>query len=89
MTGPPRNSDASGDTEAGSRRGSPPRMPRWVMVSGIVVGVLVLLFIVLQLTGLGGQHGPGRHLPGGGAPPAVTDVQTPASGHAPPAGGHG
>ena len=45
----------------------PPRMPRWVKVSAIVVGVLILLFLVLQLTGIGGQHGPGRHVTGHGA----------------------
>jgi hypothetical protein len=44
---------------------SGPGMPRWVKVSAIVVGVLILLVVVLALTGvLGGQHGPGRHIPG-------------------------
>ena len=44
---------------------TPPRMPRWVKVSGIVVIVLVLLVVVLQLTGvIGDGHGPGRHGPG-------------------------
>ena len=47
---------------------APPRMPRWVKVSAIVVGVLVLLFLVLQLMGIGGEHGPGRHVSGQGAP---------------------
>ncbi|WP_138757722.1 hypothetical protein [Modestobacter altitudinis] len=40
----------------------PPGMPRWVKVTAIVVGALVLLFLALQLTGVAGQHGPGRHL---------------------------
>jgi hypothetical protein len=40
----------------------PPGMPRWVKISGIVVGVLILLFLVLRLTGIGGDHGPGRHM---------------------------
>jgi hypothetical protein len=39
-------------------------MPRWAKVFGIVVLALVLLFVVANLTGLGGDHGPGRH--GGG-----------------------
>ena len=39
-----------------------PGMPRWVKVAGIVVLVLVALFLVLQLTGLAGDHGPGRHV---------------------------
>jgi uncharacterized integral membrane protein len=39
--------------------------PRWAKVFGIVLLVLVLVFVVLQLTGVAGQHGPGRHtLPG-------------------------
>ncbi len=41
--------------------------PRWVKLSGIVVISLVLLFVALRLTGLGGEHGPNRHLsPAGG-----------------------
>jgi hypothetical protein len=37
----------------------PPSIPRWVKVSGIVVIVLVLLFVILHLTGngMGGLHG--------------------------------
>ncbi len=42
--------------------GTPPGMPRWVKIGAIVVGLLVLLFVVLQLTGIGGEHGPGRHM---------------------------
>jgi hypothetical protein len=50
--------------------GSPPRMPRWMKVTGIVIGALLVLFaIVLISGGPGGQHGPGRHMPG------VTDQQ--------------
>jgi hypothetical protein len=46
---------------------SPPSgMPRWVKVSGIIALALVLLFVVLHLTGLGGDHGPGRHVNGDG-----------------------
>jgi hypothetical protein len=55
-------------------------MPRWVKVSLIVVIILVALFIGLQLAGVGGDHGPGRHLgPGGGTP--AGDMQ-----HTPPPG---
>ena len=39
-------------------------MPRWVKIAAIVVGLLILLFVVLQLTGIGGEHGPGRHMSG-------------------------
>lgn len=72
------------DDSAVAERESPPRIPRWVRWPGIIIGILVLLFVVLQLTGIGGEHGPGRHAPGGDTPPAsVTGV------HTPPAGGHG
>lgn len=36
--------------------------PRWVKVSGIVILVLLLLFAVMQFAGIGGKHGPGRHI---------------------------
>ena len=44
-----------------------PGMPRWVKVSGIILIVLVLLVVIIMLTGVGGEHGPGRHMPSGGA----------------------
>ncbi|HEX9705702.1 MAG TPA: hypothetical protein VGA20_10675 [Gemmatimonadales bacterium] len=40
-----------------------PGTPRWVKVFGIVVLVLVLLVVVIMATGVGGRHGPGRHMP--------------------------
>lgn len=43
---------------------TPPGMPRWVKILAITVGALVAIFIVLQLLGVGGEHGPGRHLSG-------------------------
>ena len=52
-------------------RPTPPGMPRWVKVSGAVVLASVLLFVILRLTGLGGDHGPGRHM-SQGAEPVVT-----------------
>ena len=51
---------------------APPPRPRWVKVAGIVFGLLVLAFLVMNLTGLGpgaGGHGPGRHRSG-----ATTDA---------------
>ena len=39
-----------------------PSTPRWVKLSGIVVGVLILLALVMTLLG-GGRHGPWRHMP--------------------------
>ncbi|GGQ77133.1 hypothetical protein [Couchioplanes azureus] len=41
------------------------RMPRWVRVLLVVVGVLVLAVVAHQIFG-GGQHGPNRHVPAGG-----------------------
>ena len=61
--------------------GAPPRMPRWVKVAALIVGVLVLLFVVLQLTGIGGEHGPGRHMSGTTTP----TVGTPTVAHSPAA----
>jgi hypothetical protein len=54
----------------------PPSAPRWVKVSGIIVIILVLLFVILKLTGIGGNHGPGRHLPGG-ASAEQTELEAP------------
>jgi hypothetical protein len=77
MTDPRRDAGTGQD----GAPGTPPRMPRWVKVAGIVVGVLLVVFIVLQLAGVGGQHGPGRHTLGGSASPARV------VGHASPAAG--
>jgi hypothetical protein len=66
--------------DTGQRTG----MPRWVKVSLIVVGMLIVLFVVFNLTGIGGQHSPGRHLgPGGGDSPIPSSG---VAGHRPPAG---
>ena len=43
-----------------------PGIPRWVKVSGIICGVLVLLAVILMLAG-GGRHGPWRHMSSGDA----------------------
>ena len=39
-----------------------PGAPRWVKVVGIIGIALVLLAAFLVFTGIGGPHGPGRHL---------------------------
>jgi hypothetical protein len=78
MADPPPYPNSSSDTGS---------TPRWVKVFGIIVIVLVLLFVVLKVTGLGGRHGPGRHTPSGDA-----GGQTPPAnviGDAPPKGGYG
>jgi hypothetical protein len=58
--------------------------PRWVKIIGIIVLVLILLVGILRLTGVGGNHGPSRHLPSGGAgdtpPSSVVEAYTPFDG---------
>ncbi len=52
---PPRAN--SSDAVMRHGRGSPPSTPRWVKVFGTIVIVMVLLFVVLHLAGLGlGGH---------------------------------
>lgn len=48
-----------------------PGTPRWVKAIGITALVLVLLAVLAMLTGLGGPHGPGRHMPGNEAANAI------------------
>ena len=69
MADPPRSRDPGEAPGVAADRESPPGMPRWVKVSGIILAVLVLLLIVVLL--ISGGHGPRRHLSGG------------AGGHAP------
>lgn len=44
-----------------------PGTPRWVKLSAIAVGALILLVVVLLFTGVAGRHGPGRHMSSGEA----------------------
>jgi hypothetical protein len=53
--------------------------PRWVKILGVVVLGLAVLLVGLKVTGIGPDHGPGRH--GGGSTPATeTGGQTPPPG---------
>ena len=63
MADPPRSRDPVEAADLADR-GSPPGMPRWVKVSGIIVAVLVLLLLIVLLLSRG-EHGPRRHLSGG------------------------
>ena len=68
----PRDRD---DTRSEPDREAKPGMPRWVKLSGIIVGALVVLVIILALTGGPGRHGPSRHTGGrGGHPPLTASV---------------
>jgi hypothetical protein len=39
-----------------------PGVPRWVKMSAIIAIVSIILITVMMLSGIGGPHGPGRHL---------------------------
>jgi hypothetical protein len=64
MAGLPPYHDPSEDTNVR------PGTPRWVKVFGIIALVLVLLIGVIMVTGIGGEHGPGRHIPTGDTRPS-------------------
>jgi hypothetical protein len=62
MTDPSSYLDTD-DAAAGPDRGSSAathRTPRWVKVFGIIVLALVLVFVILQLTGVAPDHGGGH-----------------------------
>jgi hypothetical protein len=64
--------DPEPEAQAADRdRGAAEGMPRWVKVSLIVGLVLVLLFVVANVIGVGGEHGPGRHGGDDGTPSTV------------------
>ena len=65
------------------------RTPRWVKIFGIVALIVILLVVVVLVTGIGGEHGPGRHVPsgnvGGDSPAIEPEVQGDSlGGHIPP-----
>ena len=68
MTDPASSSEAGPEPRARPDAGSRPPMPRWVKVFGLIALVLVVAVLTLMLTGVLGEHGPGRHLPGGDKP---------------------
>jgi plastocyanin len=57
----PRHPNTGDATGVGPDRGSTAGLPRWVRVLGIVALVVGLLVVILRFTGVGGEHGPGRH----------------------------
>lgn len=77
----PRQSRATEEDMHLADRPAYPGTPRWVKVTGIIVIVLVLLVGIILVTGVGGEHGPGRHIPSGGAGgytlPIAHEVQSP------------
>lgn len=68
MAIPPRPGPADADPRSG-----PPRMPRWVKLSALLVAILLLLVVIAKLVGVGGDHSPGRHTGTGiGSPTSPT-----------------
>ena len=65
-----------------SRDEAQPGVPRWVKVIGLVMAVVVALVLLAQLTGVAGDHGPGRHLSRGLGPaePATVSARSGGSG---------
>jgi uncharacterized cupredoxin-like copper-binding protein len=67
------NSDANIRPEPGG--GSAYATPHWVKVFGLIAVVLLVVVAVVLVTGLGGPHGPGRHMASG----SLTDIGGPAA----------
>ena len=55
-------------TAEGRDTASPPGMPLWVKAAAVVVALLLAVYLVLVLTGQGGEHGPGMHSSSGTSP---------------------
>jgi hypothetical protein len=50
-----RPGNSTGENRVRPYHGSPPAMPRWVKMFGLIAAmVLVVLFVILHLSGLGG-----------------------------------
>jgi hypothetical protein len=60
MAGTPQESDNDTENSAESDHG-PAGAPRWVKIFGIIALIVALLVAIMLLTGIGGDHGPGRH----------------------------
>lgn len=61
----PATKEIASPSEEKTRMADPlryPGTPRWVKLSGMAVGVLALLVLLIVWTGVGGLHGPSRHL---------------------------
>lgn len=57
MADPPTNPDTAED---GRDPGSTTGTPRWVTVS-VAIAIVVVVLVILMLSGVLGEHGPGRH----------------------------
>ena len=59
-----RDPEPLADDAVVGRDGVDVGMPRWVKLFLMVGLAIALLFVLAQVTGLAGGHGPGRHGPG-------------------------
>jgi hypothetical protein len=69
--------DKNREPDAGAVTGSDTGTPRWVKVFGVIALVVIVLFVVVLLL-RGGEHGPGRHSPGGGSDEPAVHTGPPA-----------
>lgn len=70
----------SEDPDVRPDRDSPPGLPGWLIASGMIAILLVLLLVAVGVLGIGGEHGPGRHGPGAEAPALIESADGPAFG---------
>jgi hypothetical protein len=70
MTHNPNGPESSADRDREVLTGP----PRWVKVSAIVGGIIVLIIVAVMLL-TGGQHGPARHLGMGVLPASAVALQ--------------
>jgi len=56
----PRDPDTTDDTDVRRDPRSTTGTPRWVKVS-VITAIVVALLVILMLSGVLGEHGPGRH----------------------------
>ncbi len=61
MIDPSPDPEAQDELGAGPVHEAPPSTPSWVKISGIILLLLILGFVILKLAGVGDDHGPGRH----------------------------
>ena len=91
MTDPAPNQDPSDGATSFERRATR-STPRWVKAFAIVALAVGALGAVVLVTGAGGEHGPGRHMPSATSLPDASAEPAPSTapgGHRPPPGGHG